>query len=96
MILDSTYLLPLVGIEINTNLLEAVLNGKIGISLGSLNVSLISLFEVQAKAVKLKVPWPAIRDGIITILDSFGIIPFYLEDIIRISWELREIIGGLY
>lgn len=58
MIIDTTYLLPLARIGVETDLLRAVVEGRVrrDVSLRNLKVNLISLFELQAKAAKLGVP----------------------------------------
>ena len=58
MIIDTTYLLPLIGVDVRTDLLRAIAEGRTRrrIHFGELRVSLISIFELQAKALKLDVP----------------------------------------
>jgi len=51
-------LLPLIGVDVRTDLLRAIDEGRTRrrIHFGELRVSLISIFELQAKASKLDVP----------------------------------------
>ena len=56
MILDTTYLLPLAGIGVDVDLLRSIVEGRVPLDLGDVKVSLISLFELQAKAAKLDIP----------------------------------------
>ena len=47
MILDTTYLLPLVGVAVKNDLLRAIVEGRLkSITLDDLAVSQISLFEI--------------------------------------------------
>ncbi len=91
MIIDTTYLLPLARIGVRTDLLRAVVEGNArGIRLEELKVSLISIFELQAKAAKLGIPPGDTARAVSVILRSFRVIPFYHGDIIKIAHELRE------
>ncbi len=67
MILDTTYLLPLAGVDVRTNLLRDIVEGKIDLDISELKVSQISLFEMQAKAVKLGVPARRVVRAVIAI-----------------------------
>lgn len=51
-------MLPLIGVDVRTDLLRAIDEGRTRrrIHFGELRVSLISIFELQAKALKLDVP----------------------------------------
>ena len=53
MIIDATYLLPLVRIRINNDLLRAIADGKIGLKFEDIIVNSVSIFELQAKDAKL-------------------------------------------
>jgi len=53
MIIDTTYILPLAGIGVKAYLLRAAAEGSARVSLNELKLSMISLFELQAKAAKL-------------------------------------------
>ncbi len=92
MIIDTTYLLPLARIRIKKDLLRALIEGriKIKLDLSDLKINLISLFELQAKASKLGIPPEYVSEAINTIFKVFDVIPYYREDIIKISYELRK------
>jgi len=94
MIIDTTYLLPLAKIRVKTDLLRAVADGdlKIDISFSDLGISLISIFEVQAKATKLGIPPSYVQRAINAIFGSFKVIPFYKEDIIETAHDLRGLV----
>lgn len=95
MILDTTYLLPLVGIAVKADLLKAIVEGRIKkrISLYELKINLISLFELQAKASKLNIPSERVNKAVNIIVRSFHVTPFYQQDIIKYSFELHKIIS---
>lgn len=94
MIIDTTYLLPLAKIGVKTDLLRAVVEGKVRreVSLQNLKVNLISLFELQAKAAKLGVPPKNVTEAINVILRSFQVIPFYKAEIVETAHKLRKIL----
>ncbi len=93
MIIDTTYILPLARIGVRTDLLRAIAEGRVrkGISFRDLKLSLVSLFELQAKAAKLGIPPKDVAKAVNTILRSFQVVPFYRADIIEIAHELRKI-----
>ena len=78
MIVDTTYLLPLARIRVRTDLLRMIVDGRVGegISLSDIKVSLISLFELQAKASKLGVRPKYVIDAVKAVLKAFPIIPY--------------------
>ena len=90
MILDTTYFLPMVGIGIEPDILRACLNGRTKFSIDDVRLSLISVFELQAKAAKLRVGAERVAKGVRAILQIFDVIEFYRPDIIRVSFELRR------
>ena len=93
MIIDTLYLLPLARIGVRTDLLKAIVEGKTeNIDLKDLKVSLISIFELQAKAAKLGVPSRDTVKAISVILKAFRVIPFYREDIVETAYELYRIL----
>ena len=61
MIIDTTYLLPLARIGVEADLLLAIAEKKTRLNMGDLHVSLISLFELQAEAAKLRIPFGAVN-----------------------------------
>ncbi len=92
MILDTTYLLPLARIAVDTDLLAAIAGKRVDLKLEDATVSLISVFELQAKATKLNVPAECVAKATNAILNAFRVIPFYKAEIIKVSCELRKII----
>jgi PIN domain nuclease of toxin-antitoxin system len=93
-ILDTTYLLPLVGVAVKNDLLRAIVEGRVkGITLDDLAVSQISLFEIQAKSVKLRIPVERVIRAIRAITSTLEVIPFYSKPVIKYSFELYELLG---
>ncbi|MDE1855519.1 MAG: PIN domain-containing protein [Candidatus Micrarchaeota archaeon] len=88
MIIDTTYLLPLAKIGIDTDLLRAVDDGKTKLSIENVKISLISIFELQAKAAKLKVPAKFTIEATDVISTAFKVEPFYNPEIIEIGQAL--------
>jgi len=90
LIIDTTYLLPLAKVEVDADLLLAIAENRAKLRMGDVGVSLISLFELQAKAAKLRIPADAVTSSIGAILDTFSVIPFSRSDVIELSFRLRE------
>jgi len=95
MIIDTTYLLPLARIRVKRDLLRAIADGnlKVDIDFRDLKVSLISIFELQAKAFKLEIPPNYVYEAVDTIFKSFHVVPFYRKDVIFKAYELRSVVG---
>ena len=92
MILDSTYLLPLAGIDVSADLLTAIVENRARIKLEEVGVSLISVFELQAKASKLNVAPERVFRAVRAILKTFRVFPFYREDVLREAHFLRGVL----
>ena len=94
MIIDTTYLLPLARIRIKADLLKAIAENKLKIKIDfdDLKVSLISLFELQAKASKLNIPPKYVSKAIDVILKTFNVVPFYQDKIVDKAHELHKVI----
>jgi len=94
MIIDTTYLLPLARIRVRRDLLRAIADGnlKVDIDFRDLKVSLISIFELQAKAFKLEIPPNYVYEAVDTIFKSFYVVPFYKRDVIFKAYELRGMV----
>jgi predicted nucleic acid-binding protein len=90
MIIDTTYLLPLSRVSVDTDLLESIDAGGIKLAFSDIGVSSISLFELQAKGAKLKVPAKFTIEAIEVILDEFRVEHFYNPKIIEISHILSR------
>lgn len=93
MILDTTYLLPLARIDVDANLLEAIADGQANLKIEDIVVSLISVFELQAKAAKLKIPAKFTIEAIDAILNALKVEPFHQPQVIEISYALRKTIA---
>ncbi|MGB9760331.1 MAG: PIN domain-containing protein [Thermoproteota archaeon] len=92
MILDTTYLLPLARIDIDTDLLKASIEGKTNIKIEEIAINLISLFELQAKAVKLGIASDVVSEAFEAIFKAFRVVPFYEENVVKTSFNLRKTI----
>ena len=90
MIIDTTYLLRLASLEIKTDLLTAIDDGIISVSFADIGVSMISLFELQAKVAKLGLPSKLAIDAIDTINNDLRVEPFYTDKIIEIAALLSK------
>ena len=94
MIIDTTYLLPLARIEVNADLLRAIAEEKAAenVAFENLALSSISIFELQAKAAKLRVKPEYVSEAISSISENFRIEPYYSPSVIKTSFELRSMI----
>ncbi|MEM2971971.1 MAG: PIN domain-containing protein [Candidatus Bathyarchaeia archaeon] len=92
MILDTTYLLPLALIQIDTDLLRAIADKKANLKLEEITVNMISLFELQAKAAKLMVPAKFVVDAIKAISMAFKVESFNRPEIVETAYEVKKII----
>ncbi len=92
MILDTTYFLPLAGIDVSTDLLVAVVENRAKIGLEEVGLSSISILELQAKARKLDIPPERVVRAVRAILGSFRVFPFYNEDVVRGAHSLRSLL----
>jgi len=90
MILDTTYLLPLARIEIDTDLLRDIAEGKTKIGFEDITISQISIFEMQAKAARLGIPPHYVIEAVEAIEKAFRIEPFNRPQIIETSFNLRK------
>jgi len=92
MILDTTYLLPLARIDVDTDLLRASVEGRANMELEGTAVSLISLFELQAKAARLGVTPVIVSEALRVINKAFRVIPFYRDEVVEMSFALKKMI----
>ncbi len=92
MIIDTTYLLPLAKIEIQTDLFSDILRGKLILDVSQLAINLISIFELQAKASKLGIPPIQVLKAIRFIVKYLKIIDFRDRSVVELSFELRKIL----
>ncbi|MEA2090118.1 MAG: hypothetical protein U9O89_05105 [Thermoproteota archaeon] len=90
MIVDTTYLLSLTRIHVDTDLLKAIVEGKTDLKLDNLTVNLTSTFELQAKSTKMRVPAKFVTEAVETILATFKVEPFHKPEITKTSFKLRK------
>lgn len=90
--MDTTYLLPLASVGVDTDLLEAIARKEVDIRFGEITVSLVSIFELQAKAAKLNVPAKSAIKAVQAIFAAFRVEPFHKSEIVETSYEVRKII----
>jgi len=83
-------MLPLAQIAVDTDLLAAIGKGKVDLRLDDIAVSLISVFELQAKAAKLNVPPKSVTRAVDAILSAFPTVPFYQPEIVEIAYKLKK------
>lgn len=96
MIVDTTYLLPLARIDIETDLLLALAKKKIPmnrLSFEEIQINSISIFELQAKAAKLKVSPEYVLAAIEEISKSFTVEPYYSPNVVRRAFELKSVLS---
>ena len=86
-------MLPLAQIAVDTDLLAAIAKRKTDVKLEDLSVSLISIFELQAKGAKLNIPAKAVIRAVDAIISAFQVVPFYEPRIIEISQKVRATIS---
>jgi predicted nucleic acid-binding protein len=79
-------------IAVDTDLLAAVAKKNTDLKFEDIVVSLISIFELQAKAAKLKVPAKSTIRAVDAILSVFRVIPFYEAGVIKTAQRIRKII----
>jgi len=92
LILDTTYLLPLARINVDTDLLRAIADRKVSWKLEDVTVSMISIFELQAKTAKLMVPTEFVVDAVKAIFGAFDVEPFYRPEIIKVAYKVKKLI----
>lgn len=93
MILDTTYILPVAKIDIDTDLLTLIDEGKVRISMDDIRISMISLFELQARVAKYKLPPKFAIDAVDIVNSNLKIEPFYNPEVIKIADELSRELG---
>ena len=70
-----TYLLPLARIEIDTDLLREIAEGRTKIRFEDIAISQISIFELQAKAARLGIPPHYVIEAVEAIEKASGSSP---------------------
>lgn len=92
MILDTTYLLPLALIQIDTDLLRAIADKKVDLNFEDITMNIISIFELQAKAAKLMVPAKFVVEVVRAISTTFQMVPFSRAEIVETAYDLKKTI----
>lgn len=69
------------------------MSGRIQLKLKDIRLSSISLFEIQAKAAKLRLPPSKVVRAINTLKKSFEVISFTRRGVIEVAHELRSFIN---
>jgi PIN domain nuclease of toxin-antitoxin system len=73
-------------------LLRAVADAKIALDLDNISISMISLFELQAKVAKLNLPARLAVNAVDVINTIFKVEPFYNPEVIKTSQSLLEVL----
>lgn len=91
--------MPIAKIDVDTDLLTLINDGKVELSLDEVKISLISLFELQARIAKYRLPAKLAADAISIINSTLNVEPFYNPKIIEfadlLSRELNDYIDCL-
>lgn len=99
MILDTTYILPIAKIDIDTDLLTLIDDGKVNLSLDNVRISMISIFELQARSAKYKLQPKLTIDAVEIINSTLKIEPFYNPSVVELadtlSHEMKDYIDCL-
>ncbi len=90
MIIDTTYLLPLVGISVDKDLFVMLEKSHSTLNFDDTLVSEISIFEIQAKCGELGIAHSIVIDAINEIKSNFDIVPFDENQVVQISFDLRN------
>ena len=84
MIIDTIYLLPLIGVSIDIDLLKATVERRTRID--------IDIDDLQAKAVNLNTSSQNLAKAIEIINSSIRVIPFYNREVIEYSYEVYKLL----
>jgi len=84
LIIDTIYLLPLIGVSIEKDLLKAIVERRTRID--------IDIDELQAKAVNLNISSQNLAKAIEIINSSIRVIPFYNKEVIEYSYEVYKLL----
>jgi hypothetical protein len=84
LIIDTTYLLPLIGVSIDKDLLKAIVERRTRID--------IDIDDLQAKAVNLNISSQNLAKAIEIINSSIRVIPFYNREVIEYSYEVYKLL----
>jgi hypothetical protein len=84
LIIDTIYLLPLIGVSIDKDLLKAIVERRTRID--------IDIDDLQAKAVNLNISSQNLAKAIEIINSSIRVIPFYNREVIEYSYEVYKLL----
>jgi len=84
LIINTTYLLPLIGVSIDKDLLKAIVERRTRID--------IDIDDLQAKAVNLNISSQNLAKAIEIINSSIRVIPFYNREVIEYSYEVYKLL----
>ncbi len=93
MIIDTYYLLPLIGIDIEEDLLTYVVEGRLELSLEDIKVSSISLLELTYLANVLGVREGDFLKGVNAILKYLKVVDFSGLSVLRAALRATEVLG---
>ncbi len=85
--------MPLAQIAVDRDLLAAVARRKTDVKLEDMSISLISLFELQAKSAKLNIPAKPVIRAIDAIISAFRIVPFYESEVVEFGQKVRKTVS---
>lgn len=77
----------------DTDLLAAVAKKKADLKMEDISLSLISIFELQAKGAKLNVPAKSTVRAVDAMLSAFRVVPFYEREVIEAAQRVRKTIS---
>lgn len=78
--------------DVEADLLSAALEERVDLDLGSVAVSSISLFELQAKASRQSIPPTAVLAAVEAVVSAFRVEPFYAPAVVKASLEVHQMI----
>jgi hypothetical protein len=84
LIIDTIYLLPLIGVSIDKDLLKAIVERRTRID--------IDIDDLQAKAVNLNISSQNLAKAIEIINSSIRVIPFYNREVIEYLYEVYKLL----
>jgi len=87
------YFLPLAQIAVDVDLLAAVAKRRTDLKIEDISLSLISIFELQTKSAKLKIPAKSTIRAVDAMLSAFRVVPFYEAGVVETAQKIRRTIS---
>ena len=87
------YFLPLAQIALDVDLLAAVAKRRTDLKIEDISLSLISIFELQTKSAKLKIPAKSTIRAVDAMLSAFRVVPFYEAGVVETAQKIRRTIS---